>query len=229
MALEYSVVCSSRNRSFSYHGSEWQKSVSPKNQPDPYRPYFWRSSDCHCRLRSGKSCGIVMLWKSCMHCLMSSSTPGLSFLLPSPSSPPPVRDWNSSLLRRLLGCCIHCTEEPFLEGRPRVRVLGWRDTDWRAPHPPTTTPTTGPSWGELASEWVSELEVESSFRDVPLSLPLSVSFSCLCSSQSCLGDRVRQEGPGRHTHRSAPFSFFTIDKTLLKPLLTQQFFAFRAN
>lgn len=117
----------------------------------PYRPYFWSSSDCHCRLRSGKACGILMLLKSCMHCFISSSALGLSvffFLLRPPSRP--ISDWKSSLLRRLFGSCIHCTDEPFLEGRPRVRVLGCRETDWRAPQgamdpPPPPPPKLGPS------------------------------------------------------------------------------------
>ena len=84
-----------------------------------------------------------------------------------------------------------------------MRVLGGRDTECRAPQgasdPPTTSPrdarTGPPSWGEVASEWVSELEVESSLREAPLSLPLSASFSGLGSSHSALGDTVLQAGP----------------------------------
>lgn len=50
-----------------------------------------------------------------------------------------------------------------------------------------------PSWGDVASEWVSELDVESSFKEAPLSLALSSSFSDLRSS---LGDADLQAGPG---------------------------------
>lgn len=178
----------------------------------PYRPYFWSSSDCHCRLRSGNAGGILIFRKSRIHSFISSSALGLSrfFLrvrpLPPPSRGPTplVRDWNSSLFLLLSGSSIHCTEEPFLGGRPRVRVLGGRDTECRAPHgarePPTTSPRDTrmgpPSWGDVASEWVSELDVESSFNEAPLSLALSSSFSDLGSSRSSLGDADLQAGPG---------------------------------
>lgn len=187
-----------------------------------YRPYFCRSSDCHCLLRSGKVGGILMLLKSLMHCFISSSALGLSAallrprpLLPRPSlSPtlptPLLSDWKSSLLRRLswrssLGSSIHCTDEPFLGGRPSVSVLGGRETECRAPQgaagePPTLTTwaTIGrPSWGDVASECVSELEVESSLSEAPLSLPLSGILSDFGSSPfSCLGDETDfMEGP----------------------------------
>ncbi len=154
----------------------------------------------------------MILWKSWTHCFISSSMLGLSrvFLRVKPLPPhsraptPLVRDWNSSLFLLLSGSPIHCTEEPFLGGRPRVRVLGGRDTECRAPHgasePPTTSPRDTrmgpPSWGVVASEWVSELDVDSSFNEVPLSLALSSSFSDLGSSRSSIGDADLQAGPG---------------------------------
>lgn len=187
---------------------------SSRNKDFLYRPYFWSSSDCHWRLRSGNAWGILILRKSRIHCFISSSALGLSrvFLRVRPLPPlsrgptPLVRDWKSSLFRLLSGNSIHCTEEPFLDGRPSVRVLGGRDTECRAPHgardPPTTLPREtkmGPwSWGEVASEWVSELEVESSLSDAPLSLALSSSFSHLGSS---LGDADLQADPGEQNAR----------------------------
>lgn len=150
-----------------------------------------------------------------MHFFISSWALGLSrvFLRTSPHSrcpPPLVNDWNSSLLRLLSGSSIHCTEAPFLGGLPRVRVLGGRETECRAPHGAKEPPTTSsrgikmepPSWGDVASEWVSELEVDNSFKEAPLSLPLSASFPGLGSSHSALGDTVLQAGPATQTKTS---------------------------
>lgn len=150
-----------------------------------------------------------------MHCFISSLALGLSrvFLRTSPPSrspPPLVNDWKSSLLRLLSGSSIHCTEVPFLDGLPRVRVLGGRETECRAPQgarePPTTSSrgtTMEPSfWGDVASEWVSELEVDNSFKEAPLSLPLSASFPGLGSSHSALGDTILHAGPTTQTKTS---------------------------
>lgn len=156
-----------------------------------YNPYFWRSSDCHWRLRSGKQSGIWIFLKSWIHFFISSSTLSFSqtfFLERFVSRDLLMSDWKSSLFLRLSGGGIHWTGA-FLEGLSKVKVLGW----WAA----ACWVLAGLSCGVLASEWLSQLDVESSLQEVPLSLPLSVTLSRFLSSCSCLGDTIFWGGPER--------------------------------
>lgn len=134
--------------------------------PRAYRWYFRSSSDCQGCFLSGNLSGILILRKSWMHFSSSSSMESFSFtaffLLELDSLEPEVRVRSRSLFRRLSDCCSSCTG-PFLAGRSRVCMLGWR----------VTGPQMTVSCGELASDWLSQLDVDSSLQDVPLSPSLS--------------------------------------------------------